>query len=81
MPEQHSFFRIVTVIFLFVVAAQVLAAYSTILARWRPLAAPDKHLACAGSSQPLPFPEHCLGLFLIDESVVTGHSGSVSSSN
>lgn len=73
--EQGSFFRIVTVIFLVVVAGQVLAAFPSTVSRWRGAgqALSARWLIPATSVLGV-----LAGLFLIYESVVTGHSGSAS---
>jgi hypothetical protein len=75
---QGSFFRIVTVIFLFVVASQVLAAFPAILSRWPALRGARQALSARWLIPATSVLGILAGLFLIYESVLTGHSGSAS---
>ncbi|MCU1566204.1 MAG: hypothetical protein JWQ56_1141 [Pseudarthrobacter sp.] len=76
--EQGGFFRIVTVIFLAVVAAQVLAAFPSTLSRWTVLRGAGQALSARWLVPATSVLGVLAGLFLIYESVVTGHSGSAS---
>lgn len=76
--EQGGFFRIVTVIFLVVVAAQVLAAFPSMLSRWTVLRGAVQALSTRWLVPATSALGVLAGLFLIYESVVTGHSGSAS---
>lgn len=76
--EQGGFFRIVTVIFLVVVAAQVLAAFPSMLSRWTVLRGAVQALSTRWLVPATSVLGVLAGLFLIYESVVTGHSGSAS---
>ena len=76
--EQGSFFRYVTVIFLIVVAAQILAAFPFVVSRWLPLRRAGRLLAARWAVPATSVLGVLAGLFLIYEAVVTGHSGSAS---
>lgn len=76
--EQGSFFRIVTVIFLFVVATQVLAAFPTILSRWPALRGAGQAFSARWLIPATSVLGILGGMFLIYESVLAGHSGSAS---
>lgn len=76
--EQGGFFRIVAVIFLVVVAAQVLAAFPSTLSRWTVLRGAGQALSARWLVPATSVLGVLAGLFLIYESVVTGHSGSAS---
>lgn len=76
--EQGGFFRIVTVIFLVVVAAQVLAAFPSMLSRWTVLRGAGQALSTRWLVPATSVLGIVAGVFLIYESVVTGHSGSAS---
>jgi hypothetical protein len=76
---QGSFFRYVAVLFLVVVVAQMLAAFPSLLGRWRALGKFQAMLAAARWPLPVTSVLGVLaGLFLIYESIVTGHSGAAS---
>ncbi|BCW04426.1 hypothetical protein [Arthrobacter sp. NtRootA1] len=76
--EQGSFFRYVTVIFLIVAAAQILAAFPFVVSRWLPLRRAGRLLAARWAVPATSVLGVLAGLFLIYEAVVTGHSGSAS---
>ena len=74
--ELGSFFRYVTVIFLAVAAVQLAAAFPSIVTRWQGLRAARKVLDVRWLVPVTSVLGTLAGLFLIYESVVTGHSGS-----
>lgn len=76
--EQGGFFRIVSVIFLVVVAAQVLAVFPSALSRWTVLRGARQALGASWLVPTTSVLGVLAGLFLIYEAVVTGHSGSAS---
>jgi Ca2+/Na+ antiporter len=76
--EQGSFFRFVTVIFLVVVAGQILAAFPSTVSRWPAFRGTGHALSARWLIPATSVLGVLAGLFLIYESVVTGHSGSAS---
>jgi hypothetical protein len=76
--EQGSFFRLVTVIFLVVVVAQILAAFPSVLARWSAFRGLRRALAARWLVPVTSVLAALAGLFLIYQSILTGHSGSAS---
>ncbi|WP_045731515.1 hypothetical protein [Pseudarthrobacter chlorophenolicus] len=76
--EQGSFFRYVTVVFLLVAAAQILAAFPSAVSRWQALRGAGRLLAARWLVPATSVLGVVAGLFLVYEAVVTGHSGSAS---
>lgn len=76
--EQGSFFRYVTVMFLAVAAAQILAAFPAALNRWPALRRAERVLSIRWLVPATSVLGVLAGLFLIYDAVVTGHSGSTS---
>ncbi|ACL38211.1 conserved hypothetical protein [Pseudarthrobacter chlorophenolicus A6] len=76
--EQGSFFRYVTVVFLLVAAAQILAAFPSAVSRWQALRGAGRLLAARWLVPATSVLGVIAGLFLVYEAVVTGHSGSAS---
>lgn len=76
--EQGSFFRYVSVVFLLVVAVQILAAFPSAATRWQAFRGAGKALAARWLVPATSALGVLAGLFLIYEAVVTGHSGSAS---
>jgi hypothetical protein len=76
--EQGGFFRIVTVIFLVVAAAQILAAFPSVLGRRHAFRGAGRVPAARWLVPATSLLGILAGLFLIYEAVVTGHSGSAS---
>lgn len=75
---QGSFFRFVTVLFLVAVILQVLAAFPSVLSRWNTLEGLNRALATPWLVPATSILGVAAALFLIYESVVTGHSGAAS---
>ncbi|MEV7473811.1 hypothetical protein AB0N33_08870 [Pseudarthrobacter oxydans] len=76
--EDGSFFRYVTVIFLVVVASQVLASFPSAVTRWPAFRGVGRVLGVRWLIPVTSILGVVAGVFLIYESVVTGHSGSAS---
>ncbi len=76
--EQGSFFRIVTVIFLVVVVAQIVSALPAVLTRWSAFRGLSGILSARWLVPVTTVLGILAGLFLIYQSIVTGHSGSAS---
>lgn len=76
--EDGSFFRYVTVIFLVVVASQVLASFPSAVTRWPAFRGVGRVLGVRWLIPVTSILGVLAGVFLIYESVVTGHSGSAS---
>ena len=76
--EQGSLFRVVAVIFLVAVAAQILAAFPFSASRWKALGGAKRALTLRWLMPATSGLGIAAALFLIYEAVVTGHSGSAS---
>ena len=76
--EQGSFFRFVSVLFLVVVVAQIVAALPSAVSRWSLLRGFHRGLGARWLVPVTSVLGVLTGLFFIYESIVTGHSGSAS---